>query len=30
MDLIWTETLQELSFAGVEQIIASMGSPEGR
>ncbi len=28
MDLIWTETLQELSFAGVEQIIASMRSPE--
>ncbi|KAI0132836.1 putative short-chain dehydrogenase/reductase family protein [Xylariales sp. AK1849] len=26
-DLIWTETLQELSFAGLEQIIASMQSP---
>lgn len=27
-DLIWTETLQELSFAGVEQIIASARIPE--
>ncbi|KAI9842875.1 MAG: hypothetical protein M1838_002951 [Thelocarpon superellum] len=29
-DPIWTETLQELSFAGVEQIIASMRSPEAK
>ncbi|KAK9327612.1 hypothetical protein V1520DRAFT_365269 [Lipomyces starkeyi] len=28
MDLIWTETLQELSFAGVEQIVSSMQSQE--
>lgn len=25
-DQIWTETLQELSFASVEQIISSMQS----
>ena len=27
MDLIWAETLQELTFAGVEQIITSVRSP---
>ncbi|KAH8800914.1 hypothetical protein F5884DRAFT_685245 [Xylogone sp. PMI_703] len=28
-DLIWTETLRELSFASVEQIITSKGSLQG-
>ena len=30
VDVVWTETLQELSFAGVGQIIESMRSPEGK
>ncbi|KAI5460804.1 putative short-chain dehydrogenase/reductase family protein [Mariannaea sp. PMI_226] len=27
-DVIWKETLEELKFAGIEQIIASMGYPK--